>query len=211
MKKVGAGILTLLSVLMSVVLVVAFATAPSTSLSPTYAGKHLGIYLHIFAAAVALLLGPFQFSARLRRRLPRAHRWAGRLYLGIGVMVGGLAGLYMSLSARGGLPAKTGFAALASLWLYTGLRAYTTIRRGAIEEHRTWMVRNFSLTFGAVTLRLWLPLADVSGYPFEVSYPFIAWISWVPNLIIAEWCFNRGRRGATARVTSHAERLIAPE
>ena len=211
MKKLGAGLVTLLSVLMSVLLVQAFATAPASSLSPTYAGKHFGIYLHIFAAAVALLLGPFQFSAPLRRKLPHIHRWAGRLYLGIGVMVGGLAGLYMSLNARGGLPAKTGFAAMASLWLYTGLQAYLSIRRGAIAEHRTWMVRNFALTFGAVTLRLWLPLAGAIGYPFEVAYPFIAWISWVPNLVVAEWFFIRGRSSAAVRASTPAERLAASE
>jgi uncharacterized membrane protein len=201
MKKLGAGLLALLSVLTSLALVQAFATAPATELSPTYAGKHLGIYLHIFAAAVALLLGPFQFSAPLRRSLPRVHRWAGRLYLGIGVLIGGLAGLYMSFNARGGLPARTGFALMASLWLYTGLQAFLTIRRGAVAEHRTWMVRNFSLTFGAVTLRLYLPLAGVLGYPFDTAYPFIAWISWLPNIVVAEWFFNRqrGSRSAASR------------
>lgn len=211
MQKLGARLMTLLSVLMAGILVVAFAMAPSSSLSPTYAGKHLGIYLHIFAAAVALLLGPFQFSATLRRTRPRVHRWAGRLYLGIGVLIGGLAGLYMSFNARGGLPARTGFAVMASLWLYTGLRAFTAIRGRGIAEHRIWMVRSFALTFGAVTLRLWLPLADVIGYPFEVSYPWIAWISWVPNLIIAEWFFVRGRSGKTARSPSRAEPITGAD
>jgi hypothetical protein len=54
------------------------------------------------------------------------------------------------------------------------------------------MVRNFSLTFAAVTLRLYLPISGVAGVPFEVAYPIIAWIAWVPNLIVAEWWFNRG-------------------
>ncbi len=209
MKKLGAGLLALLSVLTSLALVQAFATAPATALSPTYNGKHLGIYLHIFAAAVALLLGPFQFSATLRRRVPRVHQWAGRLYLGIGVMVGGLAGLYMSFNARGGLPARTGFALMASLWLYTGVQAFLTIRRGAIAEHRTWMVRNFALTFGAVTLRLYLPLAGVLGYSFDSAYPLIAWISWVPNLAIAEGFFNRRRASRSAVAPPERERLQA--
>ena len=37
------------------------------------------------------------------------------------------------------------------------------------------MVRNFSLTFGAVTLRLYLPSVGGAGVPFEVAYPIIAW------------------------------------
>ena len=36
---------------------------------------------HGVAGAVALLLAPFQFSARLRRRFPRMHRVFGRLYV----------------------------------------------------------------------------------------------------------------------------------
>ena len=50
-------------------------------------------------------------------------------YLGIGVLVGGLAGLYMAIFAFGGVIAKLGFACLAVGWLYTGLRAYLAIRR----------------------------------------------------------------------------------
>src|SRR5829696_6695439 len=36
---------------------------------------------HAIAGAVALLLAPFQFSARLRRRYLRLHRVMGRLYV----------------------------------------------------------------------------------------------------------------------------------
>ncbi|WP_068854147.1 DUF2306 domain-containing protein [Stenotrophomonas rhizophila] len=63
-------------------------------------------------------MGPFQFSTRLRQRYPAAHRWAGRAYLSVGVLVGGLSGLYMATFAFGGLAAKIGFAALALMWLF---------------------------------------------------------------------------------------------
>ncbi len=149
-----------------------------------------GIYTHVFASIVALLLGPFQFSARLRQQLKNLHRWLGRAYLGIGVLMGGLSGLYISQYAFGGSVARFGFAALAVFWLYTGLRAYLAIRRGAIDEHRKWMVRNFSLTFAAVTLRLYLPAAMVAGIEFTLAYPIIAWLCWVPNVLFAEWYYN---------------------
>ena len=50
------------------------------------------------------------------------------------------------------------------------------------------MIRNYSLTFGAVTLRIWLPLFIVlfGIERFELSYAIIAWLAWVPNLIVAE-------------------------
>jgi len=145
-----------------------------------------GVYLHVFASAVALILGPFQFSNRLRARRPALHRWSGRIYLGVGVLAGGLSGLFMAAHAFGGPAARLGFACLALGWLYTGLRAYLAIRAGNVASHRRWMVRNFALTFAAVTLRLWLPGAMVSGMAFEAAYPVIAWLCWVPNLLAAE-------------------------
>ena len=149
-----------------------------------------GIYIHAFASIVALVLGPFQFSMRLRKKYTDLHRWLGRIYLVVGVLVGGLSGLYMSQYAFGGLMAKLGFAVLAVLWLYTGLRAYLAIRQGAIEMHRKWMVRNFSLTFAAVSLRLYLPVSMAAGVEFAIAYPIIAWLCWVPNVIFAEWRYN---------------------
>lgn len=151
-----------------------------------------GIYTHAFASIVALVLGPFQFSTRLRQEHTNLHRWFGRAYLAVGILVGGLAGLYMAQYAFGGPVAQLGFAVLAVLWLYTGLRAYLAVRRGAIDEHRKWMVRNFSLTFAAVTLRFYLPASMAAGVEFAVAYPIIAWLCWVPNVIVAEWQYNRG-------------------
>lgn len=150
-----------------------------------------GIYTHVFASLVAMLLGPFQFSATLRRKHPGVHRTMGRIYLGVGVTLGGLSGLYMSAFAFGGVVAKLGFACLAAGWLFTGLRAFQAIRRGAVQEHRAWMIRNVSLTLAAVSLRIYLPSSMIAGIPFEQAYPAIAWLCWVPNLVIAELAFVR--------------------
>jgi len=151
----------------------------------------IGIYTHVFASILALVLGPFQFSTNLRKKYLKLHRWSGRVYLGVGVLAGGLSGLYMSQFAFGGTVAQSGFAVLALLWLYTGFRAYSAVRRGAIDEHRKWMVRNFSLTFAAVTLRIYLPVSMVAGVEFSLSYAVIAWACWLPNLVFAEWQYNR--------------------
>ena len=153
-----------------------------------------GIYLHIFASIAALALGPFQFSTRLRQSRPALHRWSGRVYLSIGVLIGGSTGLYMAQFAFGGWVARSGFTALALCWLFTGFMAYWAIRRGDIQNHRRWMRRNFALTFAAVTLRIYLGLSVAAGIQFEQAYPVIAWLCWVPNLLLVEWWFNSRRR-----------------
>jgi hypothetical protein len=116
----------------------------------------------------------------------------GRLYLGVGVLCGGLAGLYLATHAFGGPVSRLGFASLALAWLYTGWRAYRAIRAREVATHRRWMVRNFALTFAAVTLRLWIPASVVAGLPFATAYAAIAWLCWVPNLLFAEVALLRG-------------------
>src|ERR1700741_5095870 len=47
---------------------------------------------HLAGGAVAMAVGPWQFSTRLRQRALTVHRWSGRVYV-VAVMVGGLGGL----------------------------------------------------------------------------------------------------------------------
>jgi hypothetical protein len=183
--------MSLLGILVAVYAIGMYVYDPGAARVPddmqhSYAPHSFGIYTHIFASAFTLLLGPFQFSSRFRTRWPALHRWAGRAYLGVGVLFGGLAGLYMSCFASGGMVARSGFAFLAVGWLATGFLAYRAVRKNDFLMHRRWMVRNYSLTLAAVTLRLYLPLAFVLQVPFEVSYPIIAWLCWVPNLLAGE-------------------------
>jgi len=144
----------------------------------------LAVFGHLAASAVALAIGPIQFSTRIRLRHVAVHRWCGRLYL-VGVLVGGAGGFRLAFLSQGGTVAHVGFAVLALLWVSTVIRAYLYILEGDIAAHRRWMVRNYSLTFAAVTLRIYLPLSLAAGIPFEVAYPPIAWLCWIPNLIVA--------------------------
>ncbi|MGD9588556.1 MAG: DUF2306 domain-containing protein [Pyrinomonadaceae bacterium] len=145
-----------------------------------------GFYLHVALGALALLIGGFQFFGSLRDRVTALHRTLGKIYVA-SVFISSVAGLGIAIFAEGGIFAKTGFAGLAIAWMYSNFRAYTAIRRVDITEHRNWMIRNFSLTFAAVTLRIWLPLFLAGfGMKFGTAYPIIAWLCWVPNLIVGE-------------------------
>ena len=195
MRLLGTFCLYFLALGVAAYAVFAYAFMPLGSLvhpemKLNFVANSIGIYIHVFASIAALSLGPFQFSRRLRGSRPQLHRWMGRIYLGVGVGIGGLSGLYMSAFAFGGIFGKLGFACLAVAWLFTGFRAFQAIRRGDVAEHRKWMIRNFSLTLAAVTLRIYLPASMVAGVPFELSYPVIAWAAWLPNLLVAEFAFN---------------------
>lgn len=152
-----------------------------------------GILTHIIGAMLAIIIGPCQFLPQsITRRYLKLHRWLGKTYM-VGVLLGGLGGLYMAFLAYGGLPARAGFAMLAVAWLFSGYRAYKHIRDWEIQLHRQWMIRNYALTFSGVTLRLWLAIFGLSGVEFVEAYVLAAWLSWVPNLIVAEWMVSRIR------------------
>jgi hypothetical protein len=110
------------------------------------------------------------------------------------VLIGGTSGLVLATTAQGGLPARAGFATLGILWLWTTSMGYVRIRSGYIEAHRRWMIRSYALTFAAVALRIYLPLSAAVGISFGEAYPAIAWLCWVPNLIVAEVINSSSRR-----------------
>ena len=135
------------------------------------AAAPLAVFGHIGASAVALALGPFQLSTRLRSRRLDLHRWMGRAYI-VSVIVGGLSPIALATMSMGGVPAHVGFGLLGGLWVLTATIAYQRIRVYDIADHRRWMIRSYSLAFAAVTLRIYLPLAvDVMRFPFDEVYP----------------------------------------
>lgn len=144
---------------------------------------HPWLELHVAGAATALLLGPLQFLPALRRR--SWHRWSGRVYV-LGCLGGGIGGFFLALGSTAGPVATAGFGSLALLWLGTTAQAWRRARARDFAAHRAWMIRSFALTFAAVTLRLYLPLVFLTGLPVLDSYRAIAFLCWVPNLILAE-------------------------
>ncbi|HHK5597829.1 hypothetical protein CN324_24620 [Bacillus anthracis] len=152
------------------------------------------LFTHITTSIVALVIGPFTLSTKFRERNINRHRIVGRIYM-VGILLGGISGLYLSFYATGGLVAKLGFGLLSVFWLTSAYQALHRVKNKKMKDHRNWMIRNYSLTFAAVTLRIWLPLFIVlfGIEQFELSYAVIAWLAWVPNVIVAE-LFIRKRR-----------------
>ena len=159
--------------------------------------------LHIAGGIGAILLGPWQFSEKLRARALNLHRWLGRFYL-LFVALGSVAGLAMALVSAEGVATHLGFGVLAVLWFATAFRAYRVILRGEVELHRQWMIRNFALSLAAVTLRNELPLMLFAlHWSFHVSYIVVSWLCWIPNLAVAEWMVAR-RKASAARALATA-------
>lgn len=162
------------------------------SLSKLSTFWYIMLSVHVATSVVALVIGPFTLSTTFREKNINRHRRLGKAYM-LGVLLGGLSGLYLAFYATGGLVGKLGFGSLSICWLITAYQALVKIKDKHVHDHQKWMIRNYSLTFAAVTLRMWLPLFTfLFGLErFEFSYSIIAWLAWVPNLIIAELYIQR--------------------
>ncbi|TAJ74662.1 MAG: DUF2306 domain-containing protein [Phenylobacterium sp.] len=147
------------------------------------------LMLHAGAASTALLVGGFQALPAVRRR-PALHRGLGLTYVA-GCFVGGVAGFAMAFGTTAGPVAGWGFGILAVIWVYVTGQGWLAARARRIDAHRRWMIRSFALTFAAVTLRLYLPIGAMAGLEFAEIYRLNAWISWIPNLLLAEIYLRR--------------------
>lgn len=148
-------------------------------------------YTHIFLGGLALLTGFSQFFKSIRIKRPAIHRALGKTYV-VSVMLSGISALAIAFFATGGLVPALGFATLALLWLYTTAKAYTSIKNRQIGNHQKWMIRSYALCFAAVTLRIYLPLfTGAMDMAFIPAYMIIAWLCWVPNLLVAEFVIIR--------------------
>jgi len=93
--------------------------------------------LHGSFGIVAVLTALVQIWPGMRRRLPRLHRWNGRVYVFAGVLPCSimLVGLLFAI----GKPTNTASFFWGVVWLTTTAIAWRAARRGQFARHRQWM------------------------------------------------------------------------
>jgi uncharacterized membrane protein len=157
-----------------------------------YLQHKFALGVHVLSGMLALLIGPFQFARRLRRRFVPVHRFMGATYVASATALG-VTGLILAPTAYTGLVASAGFTVLDLLMLFTTWTAVRMILAGRYGEHRRWMIRSFSLIMAGVMLRVWMPIygglaaVGIVDFSFETAYAAVAWLCWVPNLLLAIW------------------------
>ncbi len=144
------------------------------------------LLVHITAGMVALLIGPLQFSKRLRQRHLQLHRVLGRVYL-IAVLCGSLAAMRMAVTTTFGLPWGFSLFCMALAWITCASMAFYAVKQRQIPVHQQWMVRTYVVTFGFVTFRLLNDYGPTSQIKPEAERSdVIVWACWVLPLLAAE-------------------------
>jgi len=161
---------------------------PNSWLRQRYAPISGLMLLHGIPGALALFLGIFQFSDRLRRRYLQVHRVMGRIYVGC-VAIAAPVSIVVSLK----LPIPT--LAMASViqtsgWILCTATALYCVRTGRIQQHREWMMRGypFAMVFVVVRAIVAIPAVARTGFTGleETVWSVLAIACCLPSFLI-EW------------------------
>ncbi|MEZ4811484.1 MAG: DUF2306 domain-containing protein [Allomuricauda sp.] len=146
---------------------------------------------HFVAAACTLFLGPLQFIPYIRNRFMKFHRISGKFYI-IGSLISALT-VYVLLATTYSLPgAIPSLGLLSTIWIFTTVMAYLSIRKRNVKQHKEFMVRSYVCGLAFIFIRL---LPEINHYTgiFDFIQDDIMratvyeWICWVYPLMVTEF------------------------
>jgi uncharacterized membrane protein len=169
---------------------------------------------HGIAGACALLIGPMQFSERLRKRYTRLHRVLGRIYIG-GALIAAPLGFYIQhFEERSGAARSFSIAAAvdAVLWIITTAIAFLFILRGNVTLHRQWMTRSFAVAIVFLEVRVILGLTGWDRVHDGSIDETVVWTCLAFSLlaadIVLQWPDLVRRRVAKVRSTATPQMAV---
>jgi hypothetical protein len=150
--------------------------------------------VHVVAASLAL---PACLLLSLRRmlRFSRVHRWLGRV-TGMVILAALVpSGLYLSLFAKGGVPATVGFALSGLIVAFAMVWGVRRARAKDYNGHRRCMLHVLAQLSVAVTSRALLNLLDAVGIDPDPAYLFALWAPVLAGVGFVElWIVRRSHR-----------------
>jgi uncharacterized membrane protein len=165
--------------------------AQFSGLDDSFAHYPLLTLIHIVPGLLFMILGPLQFSSTIRSRYLRWHRWSGRIFIAVGVVIG-VSALVMSFAmpAIGGLNQAAATTLFGAFFLFALCKAFWHIRRREIALHREWMIRAFAVGLAVATIRpiigVFFATSRLTGLTPHEFFGIAFWIGFVLQLIAAE-------------------------
>ena len=141
---------------------------------------------HALFGTLALLIGPVQFSSRIRRRHLQFHRILGRVYA-ISVFIAAPCAIVISAHWHPTLAVAT--SVQGGAWFLCTAMAVLLARNGHIPQHRQWMIRSYAVTFLFIMLRVpnfWPPFFNIS----DANFTLVDLIAVMLCFILPDIAFN---------------------
>ena len=169
-------------------------TAGTLAFEKKYEANRALILLHVLPGGLILLLAPFQFSDRIRRRYVAYHRWTGRVLL-VAVAISGISafifGLFMPF---GGWRESAAVMLFGTLFFYAGARAWVAIRRRDVTMHREWITRMFAVAVGIATTRvISIGVSALTTLSLREVFLVSLWAGFASSVVAGEIIIRRAR------------------
>ena len=184
--KIGFALVMLVAVYFVVTNALRYFIFTEEAYGAYYWSRVNWVFPHVLCGVIAILIGPFQFSNKLRTNYLKIHRRIGYTYL-IAIFIGGIASFGLAFTSKVNLTYMLGLAFLGVAWFLTSGMAFLCVLRKKILQHKEWMVRSYVVTFAFVFFRLF---ADIL-YHYEIAERsdingLMSWACWAVPLLFAE-------------------------
>jgi uncharacterized membrane protein len=161
---------------------------PSSPTAQHYRPAFGFLVIHGFFAGLALLLGVFQLSNRLRARYLGVHRALGYVYVACVFVAAPVA---IPLAAKINTPSLLAASCVQAFgWTVTTAIALYCVRTGNIVQHRRWMIRSYCLATVFTVGRLIIPIPPIMAMGDTgieiVVWSTIALMMFLPNIFL-DW------------------------
>ena len=160
---------------------------PTSHIAQHFAPMKWYLLPHAFFGSLAMLLGVFQFSNRLRARYLKTHRTLGYLYV-FSVFIAGPLAVPMTMKTGPSLVAASSVQSFG--WMLTTAIALYCVRHGNVAQHRRWMIRSYPFAMVFTVTRMIIPLPPIQRLGEQgahaVIWSVIAMAAILPNVLL-DW------------------------
>ena len=166
---------------------------PTSEVAQHFAPVRWYLLPHAFFGALAMMLGVFQFSDRLRARYLKTHRTLGYVYV-VSVFIAAPLAIPMTVRLGPSLVAASSVQSFG--WMLTTAIALYCVRHRNVAQHRRWMIRSYPIAMVFTVTRMIIPIPAVHRLGVAgietVVWTVIALAAILPNILL-DW------RAITAR------------
>ena len=160
---------------------------PTSEIAQHFAPVRWYLVPHAFFGVLAMVLGVFQFSNRLRARYLKVHRTLGYVYV-VSVFIAAPLAIPMTMRFGPSLVAASSMQSFG--WMLTTAIALYCVRHGNVTQHRRWMIRSYPFAMVFTVSRMIIPIPavlrlGVTGIE-TVVWTVIALAAILPNVFL-DW------------------------